>query len=976
MVADGQFSGNSAIWNGTTIDGNAFYGSDPHESTATWSYGNLSDTKSYLVNVTLGGNNTTAEIVSGGSDCFTWVGQVVDVGVAATKGPYHVDFQEQGLPSGTSWSITTDSSTKTGTVVNGTSTIRYSLANGTYSYSAGAVAGFIGPSASSYTVNGGSVFIRVIFHQILYPVSFNETGIPTSYQTWWVLVTNSSQGISENLSAYTPLGNLFSLGNGTFNYSAGEIGLYLAKPPTGTFVVNGGPLTVTVTFVPPPLYAVTFQEFGLPPGTTWGGSTSTNFGVFSNSTSNASFTLELPNGTGYTDYISPTQVAGYAAPDYLYFQVLGAAVTYDINYSEQFGVTLAETGLPTGTYWEAGLTSATTNLYASADTPWLNFTVSNGTYNFSVQPVWSFTATPGTGSVTVNGANVTVAIVFTAAPEYALTFEALGLASGALWAIELGLPNGTFVTHNATTTTIGFSEPNGSYEYTPVATGYLATPEYGYADIVGANVTVWLNFTKVYAVTFNETGLPSGTYWYVYFAYQYVGGYGSSAGIYIGNGSYTYQTFDISYYTPSTTGGTINVSGANVYVSIVYNSSTYPTVSVTFTESGLPASSNWTVELNDWEESSTATSIVFTEPNGTFDFYVPSVLGYDSTPTYGSVNVSGAPVTQAIVFAPPAGSYVVNFAESNLPSGSTWYINITGQSPMEATVSGSTGTSLGLSLPNGTYSFTAATGNPDWATDASGSFTVNGADLNLSVPFTSTLSGRYTVQFTETGLPSGSTWYVNVTGYPGLVATVSGTSGTSVSILLTNGTYTYGAATSAAGWTTPSSGSTVVNGANVNVSVPFSSNKPYTVTFTETGLPIGVTWYVNISGEPSLSTTVGSSSGTQLSISLVNGSYSFSAASNSKNWTASGSSFSVAGSAVNLTVKFGPPGSTSSSGGFGSFWIWIVIGAIVAGLLLLILVAGRRRKKEPPTTAAPAGTTTPASPTGGTAGPPSPPTNP
>ncbi len=979
IVADGQLPGNSAVWNGTTIDANAFPGSDPHESTAIWSYGNLSDTKSYLVNVTLGSNSTTAEIVSGGSDCFTWVGQVLSVGVAATKGPYAVDFQEQGLLDGASWSITTHSTTKTGTVANGTGTIGFSLGNGTYTYSAGAIPGYTGPSAAGYSVNGGPVYIRVIFHQLVYPVTFNETGLP-AYQNWWVQVTNASQGILENLTTTTPLGDLASLANGTYNYTTGEIGLYLASPPAGTFVVHGGAVTVLVDFVPPPLYPVTFVENGLPSGTSWGGGTNTNFGYYYNATVNASFTLELPNASAYSDDIVPTSIPGYSAPYTIYFVVAGAPVTVDINFTELFTVQLVETGLPLDTYWYATLVNLTASVYLGSYTPYLNFSVANSSYNFTVEPVWDYTATPANGSLTVAGANVSVAIVFSLAPMYTLTFAESGLAAGALWAVEVDLPNATLVLQNTTSATINFEEANGSYYFTVLVTGYTASPSYGYFDIVGENLTVTINFTKVWSVTFDESGLPSGTYWYVYLYDEYVASYSSAAVAWVANGSYDFTTYTIGAYTPSISGGTVNVSGTDQVVSIVYSSTTAPTVSVTFVETGLPSLSNWSVDLNYWSESSTSTTINFTEPNGTFDFEVGAFAGYSATPGDGIVTVAGMPVTQTIAFAPSSAEYEVEFVESNLPSGTTWYVNVSGEPSLMATLPGSSSTSLALELEDGTYSFVAASNNASWTTTASGSFTVDGYNLEIAVPFTSPSVREYEVQFTETGLPSGSTWYVNVTGEPGLTATVSGSSGTTLSIDLSNATYSYVAATGAKDWTTPSPKSFTVDGLALNVSVPFSSTAPYpyAVTFTETGLPIGVSWYVNITGQPGLSATVTASSGTQLVAELNNGSYDFTAASNSKNWTTSaGGPFSVAGAPVAISVKFGAPGgSSTNSGGLGSYWLWIVIAAIVAALLVLILLAGRRRKKQPPTPTPAPGSTSGLGPAGGPASEASPPPNP
>jgi len=960
IVADGQLPGNYAQWNSTTINTNAFPGDDPHESHTTWSFGNLSDTRSFAVNVTIGSNNTTASIDSIGTDCFTWVGQVLSVGVAAKKGPYAVDFQEQGLPSGTSWNVTTHSVTKSGTVVNGTSSISFSLNNGSYSYKLGAVPGYANTGSGAFKVRGGPVFIRVIFHALLYAVTFNETGLPGS-STWWVNVTNTTQRVSQNLSTLALATDLFDEANGTYSYIAGEIGLYLADPGNGTFKVDGANVVVTVTFVPPPLFNVTIAERGLPTGTTWGADSDTNWGYFYNTTSSISFVLRLPNTTGNTDVLIPIGVTGYKTVYTLSFGVAGKAETVQVNYSKLFTATLAETGLPLGTYWEGDLTNALGAIYASSNTAYLNYSVLNGTYTFSVDPVWGYTATPATGTIVVNGANISQAIVFTHAPTYSITFNETGLASGAAWTVELSLPNGTLRTLHSTLTSITFIEPNGTYTAFPSSTGYTPSPADLYFGVAGSNVSYTITFTKLFLTTFTETGLPSGTYWELYYYTGYLESDTPTILVWVPNGTWSWSALTTGGYSPSPNEGTFTIQGSNVAQTIAYTSPTSPTYTVTFTESGLPSLTNWSVDYNYYTEYTNGTSLNFTEANGTLDFSVSGATGYTPTPATGSITVHGGNVSQTIDFSQSASSYTVIFTESGLPNGATWYVNITGQTGLSATVSGSSGASVQISLLDGAYTYEAATNEKNWITPSGGSFTVAGSGLSEPVPFTSTSVKQFLVTFTESGLPNGATWYVNITGQPKLSATVSSSSGTSVSISLPNATYDYTAATGQKGWTTPSSSSFTVAGGPLNQPVPFTSKsvKQFDVTFTESGLPSGAAWYVNITGQPALTATVSGKSGTELTSALINGSYTYSAATNWKNWTTSGGSFSIAGLSQSLTVTFtsvgGPASTASTQSSFPT--VWLAVGLILAALLLLIFfIAYRRRKKDdkqPPPPASP-----------------------
>jgi hypothetical protein len=99
IVADGQYPGNTASWNGVVIDTNAFPGSDPRVSTAAWSYGNLWDTKTYTVTEALGSTTDSASIAGGGDDCLTWAAQVLAFpSTAPISGPPS-GVPEFGVPS-------------------------------------------------------------------------------------------------------------------------------------------------------------------------------------------------------------------------------------------------------------------------------------------------------------------------------------------------------------------------------------------------------------------------------------------------------------------------------------------------------------------------------------------------------------------------------------------------------------------------------------------------------------------------------------------------------------------------------------------------------------------------------------------------------------------------------------------------------------------------------------------------------------
>ena len=155
--------------------------------------------------------------------------------------------------------------------------------------------------------------------------------------------------------------------------------------------------------------------------------------------------------------------------------------------------------------------------------------------------------------------------------------------------------------------------------------------------------------------------------------------------------------------------------------------------------------------------------------------------------------------------------------------------------------------------------------------------------------------GRYSVEFTQTGLPTGSAWFVNFTNY----MTSGPITGSSYSVPLTNGTYAYTVSTTNFSYNPPPPGRLNVNGGSLLIVLTFVGKQHFNVMFSETGLGSRSQWYVNIS-------SIGSSgplspSTNSYNASLTNGSYSFTVSSTNKSFRPIFTSkFTVNG--VNLTI--------------------------------------------------------------------------
>jgi hypothetical protein len=187
------------------------------------------------------------------------------------------------------------------------------------------------------------------------------------------------------------------------------------------------------------------------------------------------------------------------------------------------------------------------------------------------------------------------------------------------------------------------------------------------------------------------------------------------------------------------------------------------------------------------------------------------------------------------VFATQGSPPAVNFTESGLPTGTTWYVNCSG--PVGLNLFSASRTIV-QDVPDGNYFCTIQSANPSWAA-AAVSFTVNGTTVSEPVLF----SLAYTVTFTETGLPNGMNWDVFLEG-------ITGSSTTSkISFPEANATDWYDIGPvpgySSVPDTDKSPGYLTVNGSNLTVSVVFTLIT-FSLTFTETGLPSGTNWSVTV----------------------------------------------------------------------------------------------------------------------------------
>ncbi len=449
-----------------------------------------------------------------------------------------------------------------------------------------------------------------------------------------------------------------------------------------------------------------------------------------------------------------------------------------------------------------------------------------------------------TGSMLVtNIYSSTISVIGTHFVEpqlYSATFSEKGLPSGTIWYLNLS----TGSSYSTTGDSISLYLQNGTYSYTisSVNKSFASNNYTGTITIDGSSTTKTIEFHLVsYTIKFEETGLPVGVGWYVNISGMPSSGLltGSYYNTSLPNGTYMLTIISSESQYKAEYNDKLTVSGTNLTVSVVFSNVKFE---VQFKETGLPAGTNWYVNITGYPTSGPISSQYYNVSlqNGTYYYSVSSVdSGFFANA--GEFSVNGYSVEINVSFQ--QRHYGVTFTESGLPTGTAWYVNISGLSssgPISAL-------SYTINLTNGNYTFNSATTDKNYRGYYSSSFSVDGGNVAIEIVFKPVL---YSVTFSESGLPAGIPWYVNITG----VLSSGPFSKSVLTEYLTNGTYLYTVASSNKIYEPQYVDKFTISGSGVNNSVQFTE-VTFDVSFTETGLPAGTLWTVNLSGSVLSSTT-------------------------------------------------------------------------------------------------------------------------
>jgi hypothetical protein len=233
------------------------------------------------------------------------------------------------------------------------------------------------------------------------------------------------------------------------------------------------------------------------------------------------------------------------------------------------------------------------------------------------------------------------------------------------------------------------------------------------------------------------------------------------------------------------------------------------TYRVAFVEAGLPAGTGWSVTLGGRYEQANSSEIWFAEPDGSYTYSVGAMRGWVALNSTGTIRVNGAAVYEYIAWSQV--TYAVTFLETGLPGGTEWWVSVL-DNPPNATI----GEGLSVRYPNGTYSYTLGTYDGAYSAPG-GSFMVEGAPVELGARFTAI---SCELEFTESGLPSGTSWSVALNG------SMKAGTGDIAFLGVLVGTYTF-SVTPVPGYTAdPENGSIVVDGAPLTQPILFSAGTP------------------------------------------------------------------------------------------------------------------------------------------------------
>ena len=573
-----------------------------------------------------------------------------------------ITFSTSSLPGSDTFSVSLNGNSLSD---SGGGQINYYVNPGTYTYSYSdnapgysAVSNDPDNPTGSISVSSNSYKYISVTYTDYYNVYFNETGLPSGTD-WIVNLSYNGGPYEENGLSVNDPSPIIDLEYGNYNYEIPDAGNYHPYPASGSFTLDSTLYyDISFSYVAPELYPVTFTASNLP--------SSTEFWVNINGqnyTGTASLIVNLPNGTdhytygaaGYSTGSGSVTVSGGPLQQSINFNL--QTILYDITFSIE---------LATGTF---SLQGDTIIFNGTTVTSGETLEISSGTYSVEAGIInsgqFSSWSTNGLLSVQDQKSSTTTVVidgngglVMNVAPSaVSTTYYTLTINSGAGGYVEYsyGSTAGTVSSGKslglslASGTAITLKAVNSSFNSFTGWSGTFTESTQSFLIGLYENTEETASFIQTeFAVTFSESGLPSGTEWSVVFNSTQKTSENNRILFDVGSGTYDYSV-SASGYVATPSSGSVKIN-SNQTIAIDFSIAPPPEYNVQFYESGLAPGVLWGVTLNGLSRSSTDTGIQFTETQGNYEYSISVPSGYAVSKSSGTVAVNGA-VTVDVEFS-------------------------------------------------------------------------------------------------------------------------------------------------------------------------------------------------------------------------------------------------------------------------------------------------------------------------------------
>ncbi len=236
------------------------------------------------------------------------------------------------------------------------------------------------------------------------------------------------------------------------------------------------------------------------------------------------------------------------------FQLTSGGYEENVTYVQQNYLVIFKSLGISGNDWDISFSSYNTTVSGNE----VQFQMPNGSYSYHITTSGKYSMIGASGTVIVSGRDVTIYPIFE--KEYEIFFAETGLPADTVW--YFNSTAGSYAINSSSI--LSTFDINGSYAYSISSSNkeWRALTNSGSMNVRGSNLVENFTFVKVvYRLSFTEKGLANNTTWLIEVnGIQYKVS-NNSLSIYVTNGTYDYESGNVSGFTASNGNGTIVING-------------------------------------------------------------------------------------------------------------------------------------------------------------------------------------------------------------------------------------------------------------------------------------------------------------------------------------------------------------------------------------------------------------------------------